>query len=68
MKAEVINRMSAEQLQKAHAAYTALALLYEDVCGGPYAARKYREYFGIMDTREALRRRFISLNVEDYGN
>ena len=68
MKAEVINRMSAEQLQKAHAAYTTLAALYEDVCGGPYAARGYREYFGIMDTREALRRRFVALTTEHNGN
>lgn len=68
MKAELIERMSAEQLQKAHAAYTQIACIYEDICGGPYGARNYREYFGIMDTREALRKRFLSLTAFNDGN
>lgn len=67
MKAEVIERMSAEQVERAHAAYTTLACLYEDVCGGPYKAREHREYFGIMDSREALRKRFIFLTCSDHG-
>lgn len=67
MKAEIINALSVEQIQKAHAAYTTLACIYEDVCGGPYKAREHREYFGIMDSRENLRRRFRYLNVSDHG-
>ena len=67
MKADIINALSVEQIQKAHAAYTTLACIYEDVCGGPYKAREHREYFGIMDSRENLRRRYLSLNVCDDG-
>ena len=68
MKAEVIERMNAVQVERAHAAYTQLAAIYEDVCGGPYKAREHREYFGIMDSREALRKRFIILTCGDHGN
>lgn len=68
MKAELINRMTAEQVERAHAAYTQLAAVYEDVCGGPYRAREHREYFGIMDSRETLRKRFIHLTCSDHGD
>lgn len=68
MKAELIDRMSAEQVERAHAAYTQLAAIYEDICGGPYKAREYREYFGIMDSRETLRKRFIYLTCGSHGD
>lgn len=68
MKAELIERMSAEQVERAHAAYTQLAAIYEDVCGGPYGAREHREYFGIMDSRESLRKRFIYLTCGSHGD
>ena len=68
MKAELIDRMSAEQVERAHAAYTQLAAIYEDVCGGPYKAREYREYFGIMDSREYLKKRFIYLTCGSHGD
>lgn len=68
MKAEFIEQMSAEQVERAHAAYTQLAAIYEDVCGGPYKAREYREYFGIMDSRETLRKRFIFLTCGSHGD
>lgn len=67
MKAEFIERMSAEQIEKAHAAYTQLALIYEDVCNGPMNARQYKEYFAIMDSREVLRKRFNQLVLESDG-
>lgn len=67
MKAELIERMSAEQVERAHAAYTKLAVIYEDVCNGPMNARQYREYFAIMDNREALRKRFNQLVLESDG-
>ena len=67
MKAELINRMSAEQIERAHAAYTQIACIYEDLCNGPMNARQYREYFAIMDSREALRKRFNQLVLESDG-
>lgn len=66
MRAELIDRMNAEQVEIAHAAYTQLAAIYEDVCGGPYKAREHREYFGIIDSRETLRKRFIYLTCDSH--
>lgn len=67
MKAEFIERMSAEQIERAHAAYTTIACIYEDVCNGPMNARQYKEYFAIMDSREALRKRFNQIVLENDG-
>lgn len=67
MKVEIIERMTAAQIERAHAAYTQLAAIYEDVCGGPYKAREHREYFGIMDSREELRKRFVYLTCGSHG-
>lgn len=60
--------MSAVQLQQAHAAYTQLAAIYEDVCGGPYKAREFKEYFAIMDSRTRISQRFIALNQGRHGD
>lgn len=68
MTKEFIERMTAEQLEKAHAAYSQIAIIYEDVCGGPYKAREYREYFGVMDNRENIKRRFRLLITNSDGN
>lgn len=67
MKAELIERLTAEQVQRAHAAYTTIAAIYEDVCDGPMNARQYKEYFAIMDAREALRKRFYFLTTGSDG-
>ena len=67
MKAELISRMNALQVEEAHAAYTKLACIYEDLCNGPMNARQYKEYFAIMDNREALRKRFLQLTINDHG-
>ena len=67
MKAELINRMSAEQIERAYAAYTQIACIYEDLCNGPMNARQYKEYFAIMDNREMLRKRFNQLVLESDG-
>lgn len=63
MTSEFINKMTAVQLEKAHAAYTQLAAIYEDVCDGPYQARAYKEYFAIMDNRVRLKQRFMYLTA-----
>lgn len=62
MSTEFIQRMSVIQIEEAHAAYTKLAVIYEDVCNGPMNARQFKEYYAIMDSRERLRKRFIELN------
>lgn len=62
MSTEFIQRMSVLQIEEAHAAYTKLAVIYEDVCNGPMNARQFKEYYAIMDSRERLRKRFIELN------
>lgn len=67
MKAELINRMTAVQVEKAHAAYTQIACIYEELCDGPMNARQYKEYFAIMDNREALRKRFYELTAYNHG-
>lgn len=68
MSTVFVSRMSAAQLQQAHAAYTQLAAIYEDVCGGPYKAREFKEYFAIMDSRTRISRRFIALTQDEHGN
>ena len=62
MSTDFIERMTALEVEKAHAAYTQLAVIYEAVCDGPMNATQFREYYGIMDSRERLRRRFLALN------
>lgn len=61
MKAEFVARLNAEQCQRAYSAYNQLAIIYEDICGGPYGAREFKEYFAIMDSRDYLRRRYNEL-------
>ncbi len=68
MKIEVIDKMNMEQLQRTYRAYTELAAIYEDVCGGPWKARAYREYFGIMDSRLKIYQRYIALQRINHGN
>lgn len=66
MSTDFISRMNAVQVQQAHAAYTQLASIYEDVAGGPYKAREFKEYFSIMDSRERLRKRQLTLIQPEY--
>lgn len=67
MTRELVERLSAAQCEKLHAAYTIIACEYENLCGGPYGARAYKEYFAIMDTREYLRQRFMRLTAMQDG-
>lgn len=60
--------MTAEEIQKVHYAYSIIAATYENVCGGPYKAREYKEYFAAMDSRENLRRRYNEITLNEYGN
>lgn len=67
MTRELVSRLTAEQCERLHAAYTQIACVYEDICGGPYGARQFKEYFAVMDTRENLRQRFMQLTSYDHG-
>lgn len=67
MTRELVSRLTAEQCERLHAAYTTIACVYEDVCGGPYGAREHKEYFAVMDTRESLRQRFMQLTAYGHG-
>ena len=60
MTKELCARISYEDLERAYKAYTVLALVYEDTCGGPYAAREFKEYFAIMDSRNNIRQEVIN--------
>lgn len=42
-------------LERAYSAYNTLMSVYENTCGGPYAAREHREYFAIRDSRDNIR-------------
>lgn len=68
MTKEFCRLLSAEQLQKAHYAYSIIAATYENICGGPYKAREYKEYFAAMDSRENLRKRFNELTFAQDGD
>lgn len=65
MKRELIDKLNLLEVQKAHAAYSTLAVLYEALCGGPNGAKAYKEYFAIMDSREMLRQRALRLMEEE---
>lgn len=66
MKAELIARLSAADVQRLRAAYDVIAATYEDVMGGPLNCRGIKEYHAIMDTREKLRSRFNDLTRQSY--
>lgn len=69
MTKELCARMRYEDLERAYNAYNALMLAYENTCGGPYAARQFKEYFAICDSRENIRQEVLNRsNIERHGN
>lgn len=69
MTKELCARMRYEDLERAYYAYTALMLAYENTCGGPYAAREFKEYFAIMDSRNNIRQEVINRSdTQNNGN
>lgn len=69
MTKELCTRMRYEDLERAYNAYNALMLAYENTCGGPYAARQYKEYFAICDSRENIRQEVVRRsNESSHGN
>lgn len=67
MKTELIQRLTMAELEQAHAAYTRLAVIYERVCDGPRNARAYREYYGIMESRDKIRQEYEHQHRLAYG-
>lgn len=67
MKAELLKTMSLEQLNEARKSYLGLWSLYEQICGGPYAARQYKEYFAICDNIALIDRELNERHLEEYG-
>lgn len=59
MTKELCARMSYEELTRAYNGYNALMLAYENTCGGIYAARQYKEYFAICDSRDNIRQEVL---------
>lgn len=60
MTKEFVKSVRYQDLEKAYAAYTTLMGVYEDTCGGPYAARANKEYFAICDSRDNIRQEVIN--------
>lgn len=69
MTKELCTRMRYEDLERAYNAYNALMIAYENTCGGPYAARQYKEYFAICDSRENIRQEVVRRsNTSSHGD
>lgn len=67
MTREYIARLNAAQVERLHGAYSVIAATYEDIMGGPMNCRGIKEYHAVMDSREALRQRFMQLTAGGYG-
>ena len=55
MTKEFVQGVAYADLERAYSAYNTLMMIYENTCGGPYAARAHREYFAIADSRDNIR-------------
>ena len=55
MTKEFVKGVEYTDLERAYNAYNALMSVYENACGGPYAARQHKEYFAICDSRDNIR-------------
>ena len=55
-------------LERAYSAYNTLMSVYENTCGGPYAARAHKEYFAVCDSRDNIRTEVINRsNMSSHG-
>lgn len=60
MTKEFVRGISYDDLTRAYSAYNTLMAVYENTCGGPYAARAFKEYFAICDSRDNIRAEVIN--------
>lgn len=59
MTKDFVKNVRYEDLERAYSAYNTLMSVYENTCGGPYAARTHKEYFAICDSRDNIRAEVI---------
>lgn len=64
MTKEFVKSVRYEDLERAYQAYNTLMMVYEDTCGGPYAARAHKEYFAVRDSRDNIRAEVIERSKE----
>lgn len=64
MTKEFVKGVAYTDLERAYAAYNTLMSVYENACGGPYAARAHKEYFAISDSRDNIRTEVINRSKE----
>ena len=55
MTKEFVKGVAYTDLERAYSAYNTLMSVYENTCGGVYAARTHKEYFAIVDSRDNIR-------------
>lgn len=55
MTKEFVKSVAYTDLERAYSAYNTLMSVYENTCGGPYAARQHKEYFAVCDSRDNIR-------------
>lgn len=64
MTKEFVKGIAYTDLERAYNAYNTLMCVYENTCGGPYAARVHKEYFAISDSRDNIRMEVINRSKE----
>ena len=60
MTKDFVKGIAYADLERAYSAYNTLMAVYENTCGGPYAARQYKEYFAICDSRDNIRQEVVN--------
>lgn len=69
MTKEFVKGVAYTDLERAYSAYNTLMAVYENACGGPYAARAHKEYFAIVDSRDNIRTEVINRSKpESHGD
>ena len=69
MTKEFVKNVCYHDLERAYQAYNILMSVYENTCGGPYAARAHKEYFAISDSRNNIRQEVINRsNTQSHGD
>lgn len=64
MTKDFVKGVAYTDLERAYTAYNTLMSVYENACGGPYAARAHKEYFAISDSRDNIRLEVINRTNE----
>lgn len=68
MTKEFVKSVPYTDLERAYNAYNTLMSVYENTCGGPYAARQHKEYFAVCDSRDNIRQEVINrANNQSHG-